>query len=184
MRVKRRLLSGEEEGQPSRNRSHAFNVGVSALAEEASLDGGVGTRLFRQLEQAGLRFHFVGNSHDQHGLSLARIALDPEHPTLVVVALLLVIGVVEDPFVRAIQQAALGVLDSLFVMAGVGQAQLLSVVIFCIVIGNDDPNCPIIDSDKLTVMCIALPEILVVRGRGVDYGVQHPAPLFVYLFNK
>lgn len=84
----------------------------------------MGTRLFRQLEQGGLPFHFVDNAREQHGLSLARIALDPEQPTLVIVAPLLIVRVVEDPFVRAFQQAAPGVLDSLFVIAGVSQAQL------------------------------------------------------------
>ena len=120
MRYERRLLDQEEVDQAPQHGRGVVDARVSGLAEK------VGQQragfLVWQLRRGA---QFVDDTAEQHGLALAGIALDPEQSALLVVTPLLKIGVAEDPAVRAFQQAALSVLDTLLVVAGIGGPQAL-----------------------------------------------------------
>ena len=64
---------------------------------------------------------FVNNAAKQHGLAFARVALDPEQAAVGIVAPSQEVIVGEDPAVRIPQQAALGLFDACFIIAGIGR---------------------------------------------------------------
>ena len=73
------------------------------------------------MSSAGSLLQLVDDAAEQHGLALARVALDPEQAAVGIVAPLAEIVVVKDPAVRIPQQAALGLFDACFIIAGIGR---------------------------------------------------------------
>ncbi|KAK8859530.1 hypothetical protein PGQ11_010264 [Apiospora arundinis] len=66
----------------------------------------------------------VDDAAEEHGLTLARVALDPEQSLVRVVAPSAEVGVIKHPDVGVYQQAALGILDGRLIVVRVGDTQV------------------------------------------------------------
>lgn len=71
-----------------------------------------------------LHLEMIDDAAQEHGLSLPRVALDPEQLLVPVVAPLTKFRVIEQPDVTVAKQTALGLLDALLIEARVGDAQV------------------------------------------------------------
>ncbi len=109
MRDQRRFLLNEHGDDASEHRRGVVDALVGGLAE--------GVR-----QGPGLLLQLVDDAAEQHGLALARVALDPEQVALGIVAPLQKLAVAEHPYVRVFEEPALGALDAGFVVPGIGAA--------------------------------------------------------------
>jgi hypothetical protein len=110
VRDERWLLVQDHVDQATQHSRGVINPRVGALAEEEGQKARFNIRLLQ----------LVDNPTEQHRLTLAGIALDPDHSALLVVAPSPEVDVFENPLVRVLEQAAFGLLNALLVVSGIG----------------------------------------------------------------
>ena len=109
------LLADEQVDQAAQDGRGAVGLVVSGLAKEEC-------QTVSPVCCGGLQL--IDDTAEQHRLAGAGAALDPKQAGVEIVSPLLKGGLLQDPAVRVPQQAALGVLDALFVEPGVRHVQV------------------------------------------------------------
>jgi hypothetical protein len=124
---------------------------VHKHVDQASQDRGsiVGSPISSLAEEVGQNWHpatglleFFNHPTQEHGFTFAGIALDPENRTIFGIAPFLKFGSLQDPAVCILEQTTFGLLDALFVVAGVTEADVADTLILTLDRFFEPFDCP------------------------------------------